>query len=179
MQGTFSQLYIQAVFAVKGRDNLLHPAWRQEAFKYMAGILKNKGQKPIIVNGMSDHAHLLFGLKPVVAIADVVRDVKNNASNFINDHHWVRGRFAWQEGYGAFSYSHTHVQKVYDYILNQEEHHRVRTFREEYLAFLQKFQIEYDEKYVFDFIEDSALTPENGNIARDNQSPYSTPLGGS
>ena len=105
MAGTFSQIYIQVVFAVQGRQNLLHKAWRDEVFKYMAGIIKNKGQKLIIVNGVEDHAHVFVGLRPSMALSDLVRDIKNNSSNFINDHAWIKGRFNWQEGYGAFSYS--------------------------------------------------------------------------
>ena len=102
MAGTYSQIYIQIVFAVQGRQNLLAKEWRDEVFKYMAGIIKNKGQKPIIVNGVSDHVHAFIGQKPSMALSDLVRDVKNNSSNFINDHQWVKGRFSWQEGYGAF-----------------------------------------------------------------------------
>src|SRR3990170_3661416 len=136
MAGTFSQIYIQIVFAVQGRQNLLQKGWRDEVFKYMAGIIKNKGQKPIIVNGVSDHAHVFVGLKPSMALSDLVRDVKNNSSNFINDHAWIRGKFSWQEGYGAFSYSHSQIAYVYDYILNQEKHHSKQTFQEEYVDFL-------------------------------------------
>ena len=103
MAGTYSQIYIQVVFAVQGRQNLLQKESRDEVFKYMAGIIKNKGQKPIIVNGVSDHVHVFIGLKPSMALSDLVRDIKNNSSNFINDQAWIKGRFNWQEGYGAFS----------------------------------------------------------------------------
>ena len=153
MAGTFTQIYIQAVFAVKGRNNLLQKPWRDEVFKYMAGIIKNKGQKPIIVNGVADHAHLFFGLKPSIAISDLIRDVKNNTSNFINGKDWVRGRFTWQEGYGAFSYGHSQIKKVYNYVFKQEEHHRKRTFREEYLQFLEKFQIPYEDRFLFEWLD--------------------------
>ena len=101
MAGTYSQIYIQIVFAVQGRQNLLAKEWRQEIFKYMSGIIKNKGQKAIIVNGVDDHVHAFVGLKPAMALSDLVRDVKNNSSNFINNNHWVKGKFNWQEGYGA------------------------------------------------------------------------------
>ena len=111
MAGTYSQIYIQVVFAVRGRQNLLHKEWRDDVFKYMSGIIKNKGQKPIIVNGVSDHVHVFVGLKPSMALSDLVRDVKNNSTNFINDHAWIRGKFSWQEGYGAFSYSHSQIDK--------------------------------------------------------------------
>lgn len=153
MPGTFSQIYIQVVFAVKGRQNLLQKPWRDEVFKYIAGIIKAKEQKPIIVNGVSDHVHVFIGLRPVMALSDLVRDIKNNSTNFINENKFVQGKFSWQEGYGAFSYTHSQVETVYQYILNQEEHHRKRTFREEYIDFLKKFQIDHDEKYLFEWME--------------------------
>ncbi len=153
MPGTFSQIYIQIVFAVKGRENLIANSWKNELHKYIAGIIKGKGQKPIIVNGMPDHIHIFVGLKPVMAISDLVRDIKNNTSNFVKERNFVRGKFAWQEGYGAFSYSQSHIGNVYDYILNQEKHHQKKTFKEEYVDFLKKFEIEYDEKYLFEWYD--------------------------
>jgi putative transposase len=135
MSGTFSQIYIQIVFAVKGRENLISSKWKNELHKYIAGTIKGKGQKPIIVNGMPDHIHAFVGLKPVMAISDLVRDIKNNSTNFINNQNLVMGKFAWQEGYGAFSYSHSHIGKVYDYIMDQEKHHKKKTFKQEYLHF--------------------------------------------
>ncbi|MBK8781950.1 MAG: IS200/IS605 family transposase [Anaerolineales bacterium] len=153
MANTYSQIYIQIVFAVQGRQNLLAKEWRQEVFKYMAGIIKNKGQKPIIVNGVDDHVHAFVGLKPAMALSDLVRDIKNNSSNFINDNHWAKGKFNWQEGYGAFSYSHSQVEDVYSYILNQEQHHTKQTFQDEYIGFLKKFEIEHDVKYLFEWIQ--------------------------
>jgi len=154
MAGTFSQIYIQAVFAVEGRANLLQKPWREEVFKYMAGIIKGKNQKSIIVNGVANHVHLFIGLKPSIAVSDLVRDIKNNTSNFINTQKFVHGKFSWQEGFGSFSYAHSQIEQVYQYILNQEEHHRKKTFKEEYLEFLKKFEIEYDEKYLFKWNED-------------------------
>lgn len=153
MAGTFSQIYIQVVFAVQGRQNLLQKEWRQEVFKYMAGIITNKGQKPIIINGVEDHVHVFLGLKPSMALSDLVRDIKNNSSNFINDHAWIMGRFNWQEGYGAFSYSHSQVNAVYNYIQVQEQHHVRQPFKDEYLDLLKKFEIEHDVKYLFDWAE--------------------------
>jgi len=153
MPGTFSKLYIQVVFAVKGRENLIANSWKDELHKYLAGIIKGKDQKSIIVNGMPDHIHAFIGLRPAMKIADLVRDLKNNSSNFINDNKFVKGKFNWQDGYGAFSYSHSHIDKVYQYVLNQEEHHKKRTFRQEYIGLLKKFEIEYEEKYLFDWIE--------------------------
>jgi len=153
MSGTFSQIYVQCVFAVKGRENFLQKTWRDQIFKYMAGITKNKGQKPIIVNGIADHVHLFIGLKPSMAISDLIRDVKNNTTNFINEQKWVRGKFSWQEGYGVFSYGHSQIKMVYNYILNQEEHHRKKTFKEEYIDFLNKFQISYEERFLFEWMD--------------------------
>ena len=129
MPGTFSQIYIQVVFAVKGRNNLIGKEWKDDLHRYMAGIIKGKEQKPIIINGMPDHIHAFIGLKPSMAISDLVRDIKNNSSNFINDNKLIKGKFSWQEGYGAFSYSHSQIKSVYNYILNQEQHHRSKTFK--------------------------------------------------
>ena len=153
MAGTFSQIYIQYVFAVKGRENLLQMPWRDEVFRYIAGIIKSKQQKPIIVNGVSDHVHVFVGLKPSMPIADLVRDIKNNSSKFINEQKFIKTKFSWQDGYGAFSYSHSQIENVYQYILNQEEHHRKKTFKDEYIEFLQKFGIEFNEKYLFDWLD--------------------------
>ena len=153
MAGTFSQIYIQIVFAVKGRENLIDKSWKTELHKYIAGTIKGKEQKPIIVNGMADHIHAFVGLRPAMAISDLARDIKNNSSKFINEKGFVKGKFSWQEGYGAFSYSHSQIGNVYNYILNQEEHHKKKTFKEEYLEFLEKFEIGFDEKYLFEWYD--------------------------
>ena len=153
MAGTYTQIYLHIVFAVKGRQCLLHEKWRGEVFKYISGIIKQKGQKAIIVNGVADHIHCFLGLKPSMLIADLVRDIKNNSSRFINEKGWAQGKFQWQEGYGAFSYGHSQLQLVYRYILKQEEHHRKKTFREEYLDLLEKFEIGHNNKYLFDWID--------------------------
>jgi len=150
MAGSYSQIYLQYVFAVKGRQNLLQKPWREEVFKYISGIIKGKNQKPIIVNGLSDHVHVFVGLKPAMPIPDLIRDIKNNSSNFINENKWVKGKFSWQEGYGVFSYSHSQIDNVYRYIANQEAHHKEKTFKDEYIDFLKKFEIDYDEKYLFE-----------------------------
>ena len=149
MASTYSQIYIQYVFAVKERVNLLKRPWRDKVFKYISGIIKGKNQKAIIVNGMADHVHAFVGLKPAMPVSDLIRDIKNNSTNFINEQKFLKGKFEWQEGYGAFSYSHSQMNHVYQYIANQEEHHRKKTFKEEYFDFLEKFEIEYDEKYLF------------------------------
>jgi REP element-mobilizing transposase RayT len=151
--GTYSKLYIQIVFVVKGRANLISPVWKDELYKYISGIIKGKNQKPIIVNGMPDHVHAFIGLKPSMAISDLVRDIKNNSTNFINDNGLVHGKFSWQEGYGAFSYSQSHIKRVYNYILNQDKHHKKKAFRKEYLELLKKYEIDYNEKYLFDWLE--------------------------
>ena len=119
----------------------------------MSGIIANKDQKPIIVNGVSDHVHLFIGLKPSMALSDLMREVKNNTSNFINEQKWLKQKFNWQEEFGAFSYSHSHIDKVYKYVLNQEEHHKKKTFREEYIGLLNKFEIPHEERFLFEWIE--------------------------
>ncbi|MFH1213198.1 MAG: IS200/IS605 family transposase [Candidatus Neomarinimicrobiota bacterium] len=151
--GVFSQLYIQLVFAVKNRNAVLHPAIRDHVFEYISGIITQMGHKSIIVNGVSDHIHLFVGLNPGISISDTVHDVKRSSSLFINQEKFCTGHFNWQEGYGAFSYSQTHINNVYKYIQNQESHHQKRTFRDEYLEFLKKFQIEFDEHNLFDFFD--------------------------
>lgn len=153
MANTYSQIYIQTVFAVDGRLSLIRPEFKEELYKYVTGIVRNNGQKLIAINGMSDHVHILIGLKPAMALADLVRDVKADSAGFINRKKWVRGRFNWQEGYGAFSYGHSQLDRIIRYIQNQEQHHRRRTFKDEYLTWLKKFEVPFDEKYIFQFVE--------------------------
>lgn len=153
MANTYTQLLVQIVFAVKGRQNLISEAHREPLEKYICGIISNKQSKPLAIYCNPDHCHVLIGFNPSVSIADLVRDIKANSSKWINENHWVPGKFAWQEGYGAFSYARSQLNVVVQYILNQAEHHRKRTFKEEYLEFLQKFEIDFDERYVFDFLE--------------------------
>jgi REP element-mobilizing transposase RayT len=153
MANTYSQIYIQAVFAVDGRLSLIQPEFKEELYKYITGIVTNSRQKLIAINGMSDHVHILIGLKPAMALADLVRDIKADSSNFINKKRWVRGRFSWQEGYGAFSYGHSQLDTIISYIRNQERHHHRRTSKDEYLVWLKKFEVPFEEKYVFKFIE--------------------------
>lgn len=153
MAGTFSQIYIQYVFAVKSRENLIRPEFEEEVYKYISGIISGKEQKSLAVNGMPDHVHVLVGLKPVMRISDLARDIKNNTSNFINDKGWLKQKFSWQEGYGVFSYSESNYGKVIDYIKNQKQHHEKRIFRQEYELLLKKFNIPFDEKYLFEFYE--------------------------
>jgi len=154
MSSTFSQIYIQVVFAVKGRQSLIHSDWEEELYKYITGIITNKGQKLITINGVSDHIHILIGLKPACRLSDLVREIKKSSNSFIKEKSFTKFKFEWQEGYGAFSYSHSALDNVIAYINNQKEHHRKRTFKEEYLEFLKKFQIEYNNEYLFEWIED-------------------------
>jgi REP element-mobilizing transposase RayT len=149
MANTYSQLYIHIVFAVKGRQNLISENWKDEIYKYITGIVTNKGQKVISINGMPDHIHILIGLKPDKSISDLVRDIKSNSSKFINDKKWSDGKFEWQTGFGAFSYSHSQLTNVINYIQRQEEHHKTKTFKEEYIEFLQLFNIEFKDEYLF------------------------------
>ncbi len=141
------------MFAVKGRENLISKIHREELHKYITGIVQNRGQKMLSIFCMSDHVHLLVGIKPSITISDLVRDIKAGSSNFINQQYYVNGKFNWQEGFGAFSYSKSQIDTVIKYILSQEEHHKKTTFREEYFDFLEKFEIDYDEKYLFEWIE--------------------------
>ena len=153
MPNTYSQIYIQIVFTVKGRKNLIMKERREELHKYVTGIINNKGQKLMAIFAMPDHVHILVGIQPNITISDLVRDIKSNSTRFINENNWVEGKFNWQEGFGAFSYSKSNIDNVIKYIMNQEEHHKKITFKEEYINFLEKFEIEYNEKYLFEWIE--------------------------
>jgi putative transposase len=153
MANTFSQIYIQTVFAVSNRQSLIKPEFKEDLYKYISGIVTNQGQKLIAINGVEDHVHILIGLRPAMALADLVREIKADSTNFINKKKLVHGRFSWQEGYGAFSYGHSQLDKIIRYIQNQEKHHDRRSFKSEYLTLLRKFDIAFEEKYVFEFIE--------------------------
>jgi REP element-mobilizing transposase RayT len=151
--GVFTQIYIQLVFAVKNREALLINKYQKEVFSYMSRIASNLKHKSIIINGMPDHIHIFIGLNPSVSISDTVYELKRSSSLFINNKKWFRSKFYWQEGYGAFSYSKSQVENVYNYILNQEKHHTKTTFREEYIDFLNKFAIDYNKRFLFDFFD--------------------------
>src|SRR5256886_8059471 len=153
MANTFSQIYIHVVFAVANRESLIKSEFKEELYKYITGIVRNQGQKLISINGMPDHVHILVGLKPAIALADLVREIKADSTNFINERKLLHGRFNWQEGYGAFSYGHSQLNTIIRYIQTQEKHHQRRSFKDEYLALLRKFDIGFEEKYVFKFIE--------------------------
>ena len=153
MPGTFSQIYIQTVFAVKGRGSLIGTSWEEELFKYISAIVRNKEQKMLAINGMADHIHFLIGMKPSCCLSDLIREIKKSSNDFIKENKFIKHKFQWQEGYGAFSYSHSHLNSVIGYIQNQKQHHKVRTFKEEYMELLKKFEIEFKSEYLFEWIE--------------------------
>ena len=149
MANTYTQIHVQFVFAVKFRDGVIHSAWKNELFKYISGIIQNNKHKLIIINGMPDHIHILIGMRPTQSISDLMQDIKASSSKWINEKKFLRTRFEWQEGYGAFSYGKSQIQNVITYIENQELHHTNKTFKEEYIDFLKKFEVEFDDKYIF------------------------------
>jgi REP element-mobilizing transposase RayT len=153
MANTYTQFNIHIVFAVKGRENILSKYFRENLFKYITGIINGLGHYSLAVNGYKDHVHVFFEYNPKYAISDVVRDIKANSSKWINENKFVLGKFSWQEGYGGFSYSRSQRNDVIQYIMNQEEHHQKRTFRDEYLKLLKDFEIEFKNEYVFEFYE--------------------------
>ena len=153
MANTYTQLNVQTVFAVKGRDNFITSNFRDELFGYISGILKNIKQYPLAVNGYNDHVHIFFELNPSSSVSDVLEIVKANSSKWINTNKFVKGHFEWQRGYGGFTYSRSQRNDVIQYIMHQEKHHATKPFREEYLEMLKKFEIEYDERYIFEFYE--------------------------
>jgi len=149
MANTYHQIYLQTVFAVKYRKAIIDKAWSSQLYAVIGNLINETNCKTIIVNGVEDHVHCLIGLKPVVSVSELMKTVKAKSSKYINDHTLTPSRFEWQEGYGVFSYGQSQVDKVYKYIQKQEAHHKKQTFREEYLEFLKKFKIDYDEKYIF------------------------------
>jgi putative transposase len=153
MANTYSQIYIHIIFAVQNRDALIHPYWEAELFKYITGIVQNKGQKMLAINGTQNHIHIFIGLKPDCRISDLVREIKKSSNAFIKEKHFTRFPFRWQEGYGAFSYADSQLDIVVKYILNQKEHHRKITFQEEYLKFLEKYTVDFDPQYLFEWNE--------------------------
>jgi REP element-mobilizing transposase RayT len=153
MANTYSQINIHCVFAVKGRENMITDRFRDNLHKYMSGILKNDNVFLLSIGGWRDHVHVFFELPPSLRVSDLMRDLKAVSSKWINDNRFVKGKFQWQEGYGAFSYSRSQRNEVIQYILNQEKHHQLKTFKEEYLDMLMKFEIEFKDEYVFDFYD--------------------------
>ncbi|MDR3180564.1 MAG: IS200/IS605 family transposase [Prevotellaceae bacterium] len=153
MANTYTQIHIHGVFAVQNRISLITESWREELYKYITGILQNHGHKMLQIGGMPDHIHILFGMRPVESLSNLMKAVKGESSEWINKRHFVRGRFSWQEGYGAFSYSKSQLGNVIKYIANQPEHHKKRDMVTEYRGFLKNFGIEYNEQYIFKPVE--------------------------
>lgn len=151
MPNTYSQITIHAVFAVKYRDNFIVKEWRNDLHRYISGIINCKGAKSLAVGGWDDHVHILFGMPVTASISDFMSAVKANSSRWINEQHFIKGRFQWQEGYGAFSYAKSQRDVVIKYIMNQEEQHRTRSFKKEYLKILADFEVEYYDNYLFEF----------------------------
>lgn len=149
MANTYSQIHIQLVFAVQNRESLIGSKWKNELYQYLVGIIQNHQQKVIAINGMPDHVHILIGLRPSQSISDLMQKVKGDSSKWINRKGFVLGKFSWQEGYGVFSYGKSQIDDVIEYIKRQEIHHQRKTFKEEYLQFLEKFALDYDERFVF------------------------------
>jgi putative transposase len=148
MANTYTQVHLHFVFAVKYRHGIIGSLWKVELYKYIAGIIQKNNHKLLCINGMPDHVHALIGMRPAQSVSDLLQDIKGSSSKWINDKKFVKGKFEWQEGYGAFSYGKSQLKDVIAYIENQEQQHLKKSFREEYLEFLQKFEIEYDEKYI-------------------------------
>ncbi len=153
MANTYTQIHIQAVFTVQNRECIITNQWKDELYKYITGIIQNYNHKLLAINGMPDHIHILFGMRPVQSISELIQQVKEDSSKWINKRKFIRSKFSWQEGYGAFSYSKSQIPRVIQYIEKQEEHHKKRTFIEEYKEFLKAFGVEYDERYIFKAVD--------------------------
>ncbi|WP_445732220.1 IS200/IS605 family transposase [Mariniflexile sp.] len=149
MANTHTQIHIQTVFAVQDKQSLIKSEWKNELYKYISGIIQNNNHKVLQINGMSDHIHILFGMRPTQSLSDLMKQVKQDSSKWVNSRGFVNGKFSWQAGFGAFSYSRSELAPVINYIKNQEQDHKAVTFQDEYLKFLKEFHIEFDERYVF------------------------------
>lgn len=154
MANTFTKIYIHCIFAVMGRENLIYKSWEDELYKYISGIVKHNGHKLIAIGGMPDHIHIFIGMKPIQSLSDLMKDVKGSSSKWINEKKFIKRKFNWQEGYGAFSYADSQLNSVINYINSQEEHHKRRSFKEEYIEFLERFKVEYDSKYILKEVEE-------------------------
>jgi putative transposase len=154
MADTYTQIYIQIVFAVQNRKALIHSEWEEELYKYITGIVQNKGQKMLAINGPSNHIHIFIGMRPTCCLSDLVREIKKSSTTFIKEKNFIKYKFQWQEGFGAFSYSHSQLTNVIQYITNQKDHHRKQTFKEEYIAFLNSFEIDFKNEYLFQWIDE-------------------------
>jgi REP element-mobilizing transposase RayT len=148
MPNTYTQIHIHAVFAVRNRLSLIQKQWQDELYKYITGIITHNGHKLLQIGGVSDHLHILFGMRPIQSLSDLMQDIKGSSSLWINQQHFIKGKFSWQEGFGAFSYSKSHIDNVIRYIQRQEQHHKKRDLEEEYLELLKRFGVDYDERYI-------------------------------
>lgn len=148
MANTYTQVYIQFIFAVQNRISLIKPEWESELYKYTTGMVQNKKHKMIAINGMPDHVHMFIGMHPTESMSDLMKVLKGETSQWISTKGFVRGNFRWQKGFGAFSYGRSKIDTVYKYIMNQKKHHRKKLFHEEYIEFLEKFDVDYDERYI-------------------------------
>jgi REP element-mobilizing transposase RayT len=153
MANTYTQIHIQTVFAVRKRTGLIQPAWKDELYKYITGIIQNHDHKLLAINGMPDHLHIFFGMRPTQSVSDLLQDIKGSSSKWINEKRFISDHFEWQSGFGAFSYSKDDMNKVINYIETQEEHHSKVSFLDEYRKLLRDFDIDYNEKYIFKDLE--------------------------
>jgi putative transposase len=149
MANTYTQIHIQAVFTVQNRECIIGNSWKEELYKYISGIVQSNNHKLLSINGMPDHIHILFGLRPSQSVSDLMQDVKGSSSKWVNNKKLVQGKFSWQEGYGAFSYSKMEVPSIIQYIVNQTVHHKRKTFSEEYYAMLKEFEVDFDDRFIF------------------------------
>ena len=153
MGDSYSNLYIQIVFAVKGRNNFIQPEWEENLYKYITAVVQNDRHKMLAINGMPDHIHFFIGWNPSISISDLVKDVKRASNNWINEQHLVKGKFEWQGGYGAFSYGRSQVDQVCKYIINQKQHHEKQSFKVEYISLLKLFGIDFKDEHLFEFYD--------------------------
>ena len=151
--GTYTQIYIQLVFAVKNREAVIQPNIQNEVFSFITGTINSMGHKALAVNGLADHVHILVGLHPKMAVSDLVKEVKRSSTNFINQKNWMPGKFQWQPGFGGFSYSRSQIDQVINYIRNQKIHHKKKTFKEEYLKFLEEYKVGFNPDFLFKFLD--------------------------
>ena len=153
MANTYTQIDIQIVFAVKGRQSLIQKSWKEELYMYITGIVQNHNHKMLRINGMPDHVHIFIGYNPTHPLPKLVEEIKTSSNSFFKEKRFTPYQFTWQAGYGAFSYGRSQRSSVINYIEKQEEHHRKKTFREEYIEMLQKFEVEYKDEYLFEFLD--------------------------
>ncbi len=154
MANTYTQIHLQLIFAVQNRRSLIQGSWEDRLYEYITGIVQQNTHKMIIINGMPDHLHIVIGMRPIQSLSDLMQDIKGSSSKWINDNKLSTGKFNWQEGFGAFSYSKSQLPKLIEYVKNQKAHHKKKTFIDEYKEFLKAFEVDFDEKYIFKELED-------------------------